>query len=450
MLSYIQKRGPEGLLYVTKFGSLEGTGAAEVDVDVDVARVLEAIRLTVESNDALRTRYISEGGEWRQEIMGSGHVLVTEYSSPSPDLNLAAAAAFIGPLSPEPGEVPLRVAIVTFEGRPTHVYFAIHHASADNTGADIACREICRRVLNSKVPASTAWQPLQIVEYERSTAGRTFAERSDKYHRVRIRESADRGVIPTDRRETPLREFQLKSPAVVVAAQQIAQRIKVSALNVLLSSYCAALSARLSRDSFPLALTSGNRVNPNLQLSVAQLAQPSSMSIDVAVPTFDELCRRTSDAALLAYRYGMHDPELLEKSFSEVSAERGEEVFFPYLVNLTTLGILDNLDPEARTSQQNQIEGNLRVQPLELRRMLDRTVCDAKDPEDGVRFSDLTLDLYRFSSEADLRLRTNLSFFTDADVRNLLINTERLLVEVSCDGSKNDMRRLVELCSTSS
>jgi hypothetical protein len=55
MLSYIHTREPGNLVYVTKFGSLDVS-------PVDIEGVLEAIRQTYESNDALRTRYVRKRG----------------------------------------------------------------------------------------------------------------------------------------------------------------------------------------------------------------------------------------------------------------------------------------------------------------------------------------------------------------------------------------------------
>ncbi|MFJ5309831.1 hypothetical protein [Streptomyces sp. NPDC088350] len=436
MLSYIHTRDPDDLLYVTKFGSLDGGR-------VDVEGVLAAIRLTYESNDALRTRYVCRDGRWLQEIMGSGDISVAELSATSPQLEAAEVVALLGPLSPEPGEVPVRVAVVTFEGRPTHVYLAIHHASVDNMGAEIACHEICRRSLGLPVLTSSAWQPHQLVEFETSPPGRALAERADGYHRTRFRDLAEFDVPPTDRVVTPLREYQLTSPAVVVAAQQISRRVNVSALSVTLATYCTVLSARLSKDRFPLALTSGNRFNPKLQMSIAKVAQASSLSVDAAVPTFEEFCRRTNNATLLAYRYGVYDPALMENLYAEMKAEYGKEVFFPYLVNLNLTTPVE--DAESRSRQQRQIEAAFAVRPGELRQLLDRGVCGARDPGDGVRFSDLTLDIYEFSEHADMRLRTDLAFFPDADLQNILLSTERLLVEIACGSEENEMKRLVEL-----
>nr|BFE64718.1 hypothetical protein GCM10020063_092440 [Dactylosporangium thailandense] len=443
MLGYIRSRGPGNLVYVTKFGTLDGG-------PVVLESVLEAIRMTCEAHEALRTRYLQRDGRWLQEILGAGEISVTELSATSPRLDAAEVVALLGPLSPEPDEVPVRVAVVTFDGRPVYVYLAIHHASADNMGAEIACQEICRRSLSLTVLTSSAWQPHQIVEFEASPAGQALAERSARHHCAIFRDLADVDEPLMDRSVTPLREFQLTSPAVVVAAQQIAQRLNVSALSVALAAYCAALSAKVSKDRFPLALTSGNRFNPNLQMAVAKIAQSTGLSVDVAVPTFEEFCRQTGNATLLAYRYGIYDPELMKKSYDEMKAEHGKEVFFPYLVNWNLTTPIQGLGAELRGDELRRIEGQLGVSREELRQLPDRGVCVARNPEDGVRFTDLALDIYEFSDRADMRLRTDLKFFSDADLQCLLRSTERLLVDIACGAEEIDMRHLLNtLCHDS-
>ncbi|MFD8462688.1 hypothetical protein ACFV27_38815 [Streptomyces antimycoticus] len=411
MLSYVQTRGPGNLLYVTKFSSLEGG-------TVDVAGVLEAIRLTVESNDAFRTRYLVEQGQWRQEIQGSGELSVAEIAAPSPELDAAGVMAILGRFSPEPQEVPVRVAIVTFEGRPTHIYLAFHHASADNMGTEIACQQLRRRSLGLPVPA--AWQPREIVAFEASPAGRELAEKADKYHRARIRELAEFDLVPADRSRTPLREYQLASPAVVVAAEQIAQRVQVSPVSVTLAAYCTVLSARLAVTRFPLAVASGNRFNPKTRMSIAKVAQASSFCVEVT-SSFDDFCHQISDAMLLAYRYGVYDPALMAKAFQDVD----KDISFPYLANFHLNTALESPDPELRSA-------HLEVRPPELRNLVKVGAFNVTNPGDGVRFCDLSLDIYKFSDQADMRLRTDLTFFSEACLRDILISTERLLVEIAC------------------
>ena len=436
MLDYIHARGPGNLVYVTKFGSLDGG-------PVNLEQVLDAVRVTCESHDALRTRYFRRDGRWWQEILGSGELSVAELSSTSPQLDQEAVVALLGPLSPEPDEVPVRIAVVTFEGRPTHVYLAIHHSSVDNMGAEIACQEICRRSLGLTALTSSAWQPHRIAEFEASPAGRTFAERADRYHRAKFRELAGSDLPPKDRAVTALREYRLASPAVVVAAQQIAQKLNVSALNVAVAAYCAVLSALLRRDRFPLAVTSGNRFNPNLRMAIAKVAQATSLSVDVEVPTFQEFCRRLNNATLLAYRYGIYDPKLM----ADLSAEYGKDVFFPYLVNFHLTTPIENPDSASSADLRRQEAANLAIPSEELKQLLERGVCDAGDPEDGLRFTDLALDIYEFSGQADMRLRTDLEFFSDGDLRWLLLSTERLLVDVACSSAETEMRHLMSALS---
>jgi hypothetical protein len=428
-------------LYITKFAALE-------DRAVDVRGVLEGIRLTFEDNDALRTRYVLCEGQWRQEIMGSGEIIVTEVSSPSPRPDLDEVATLLGRLSPEPGEIPVRAAMVTFEGRPVYVYLAVHHASVDNMGAGIACEELRRRILGLATLTASSWQPHDIAEFEASPAGRALAERSDRYHRVKIRELADFDAPPADRTTTAMREYQLRSPAVVVAAQQISRSLNVSAFTVTLAAYCLALSARLSMDRFPLALTSGNRFRPKLRMSIAKLAQSTSISVDLTSSTFEDFCRQTNNATLLAYRHAVYDPELRTELFREARAERGKDVFFPYLANFHMTTVLEDLDPESQRNRQRQVEANLDVRPDELRKLLLQGVSGAT-PSDEIRFSDLSLDIYEFSEQADMRLTTDLAFFSDTVLRSLLLTTERLLVEVACGNGKADMRNLLDLCPTS-
>jgi hypothetical protein len=338
-------------LNVTRWGGV-GDGRS-------IADVLDAIRLAVERYEALRTRYVSdENGALRQVVADRGRLSVDEYSCDAREATAAMhdVSSLLGLQVFRPDDWPMRVAVITVSGKPTGISLSLHHGSADGVGATIVRDEIIRLCGGEEYHPAVAQQPREISAFETSLSQQQHATRSAAYYKTLLERLAPQ--VPEDEHVgTPFyRKWQLDSSIVTASAHTLAGRFKTSVPAVLVSAYAMSLGTWLNRSSVALVLANHNRVRSVWQKSVAHLAQPSILVVDLKGKSFGDICRNTFADSLRMMRYGRYDSALLAETRRRLEEECGTRFLFPYRVNIQ---LMDSDIPfsEEREQRRGDLDG---------------------------------------------------------------------------------------------
>jgi hypothetical protein len=298
------------------------------DAGTDLDTVLGAVALVVGRYEALRTRVSVVDGEPVQMVSADGELSVDVVTEPPDRLSeryLATAFDY-------EHEWPLRVGVVTEDGRPAYVVVCFCHLATDFGGSVFVLRDLRAAVEGQPTPEPTATQPVDLAAFQRSPAGRRMARAAETYWRRaydRIPTSMFERRSPTHEQPRYQRAFLL-SPALATAATVLGARLGTGSSAVLNAAFAAVIGSLTGHDTCAMLAITQNRFREQTRDMVSTLALEGLLVVSLAdAADFDDVVRRAWRAAVPAYRYAQYDERDRDRIVRETSERRGSSVH-PY------------------------------------------------------------------------------------------------------------------------
>ncbi|MFG3404577.1 condensation domain-containing protein [Streptomyces sp. NPDC048142] len=323
MIRCILRDDPEHINNHDVWAIPPGTG---LDAAIDALRTL-ALR-----HEGLRTTFphVPGAAPVEQVVAGEGTFTVTVLDhtefpeEPARYAETVARAARAGRFALD-REFPLRITVLTLGGVPVHAALASSHAVTDGSALAVLREEFLALLAGEELPAPASFAPLDLAAEEASPAGKRKSEASLRYWERIIRTEpqemfAEPRAAGADGRA---RQLTLRSRRGARALAAAAGRIGNPEATVLLAAWCALVAHRAGQDSCVTAVPTSNRFHPAIARSVNTLSQDALLCLDVRVPSFDTLVRKTWGAALNAYRHSQFDSVRLWEMIGRVTGERG-------------------------------------------------------------------------------------------------------------------------------
>jgi hypothetical protein len=390
--------------------------------------VVAALEVLLARHESLRTTY-SASDPPVQRVAGSGVLAVDVFEVAGtipPGLPGLAnmAGKLVGRLRGaefDPSvDLPIRVGVAMAEGLPRAAVAVYSHVATDLVGMAVVGRQFTELAADpaSRVPGPRGHQPLDQAMAERSPAGQRRAASALRDWRARLRTmpqllfAVPPGEPGADNAGEALAGWLL-SPAGALALRQIAARTQMRRQAAVLAALCAVLSLRTGHERCVLSALSNNRPEPRLREYVGMIASNTLISVNTAVPRFDDLVRRAATATMAAGRACLADRAEVARVISEVEQDRG-------IVHIRACVFNDATVDEAGSCQGHSEADLVRaLASTELR------VTAATEVGEAV----LTLALMRVDEELVLgALTADSGRVARADIESLLRAVERLLV----------------------
>ncbi|WP_238995635.1 condensation domain-containing protein [Streptomyces cyaneogriseus] len=256
---------------------------------VAVGSVTEALRTLLTRHEALRTVYRDDGGGApRQEVRGSGavEVLVVECAASSREQGRQTAKQEINRHFDPAADLPLRVALVRWDGGVRELLLSVCHLASDAAGNAVIRRELTHLLTPRRpsLPPVRGRQPVDHALWERSEkVTRAQTRRADYWRRTFMECAAVPPMRPAgDGRSgegARFRHGELLSPGLDAAASVAARGLGVSQAAVLLAALTEELARRAGAARLPMFLRVANRHFPGVKETVACLAQNSLLLV---------------------------------------------------------------------------------------------------------------------------------------------------------------------------
>jgi hypothetical protein len=293
------------------------------------ATVAAAIGQLIERYEALRTRYATVDGDFRQTVLATGRIPV-EIEDVDADLD-AAGTAMCDRMWRQPfdyaTELPFRAGLITHGGIVRRIALVFSHMSVDGYAIDLLLRDLRLILLRGRQPAFTGWHPLDVAREEASTRVAANA-RAVRYWRDQYR------VIPptmfpavAEPADPPFQRYLLSWPALDTAVRELSRRYRTNSSTVLLAATVDLVGRLTGHATVAAQILVSNRSQPGHDAMVGTLVEGGLMVVDVADrPPLDELIPRTWQGALRAYRNAYYSPVDREDATDRVCDERGTEI----------------------------------------------------------------------------------------------------------------------------
>jgi hypothetical protein len=220
-------------------------------------------------------------------------------------------------------EWPVRMAVVRQHGVLTHQVSIMCHLVTDNAGGAVMLREVHARV-DTPVTGLTS---LEQARWQQGPAGQRRNRAAQRHW-----ESVLRALTPppadasTDRREPRFWQAEFVSPATLLAVRLIADRMLVETAPVVLALVASALAGITGINPVVVRPIVGNRFQPGLADTVANVSQNGLCVLDIAGIGFDEAAERTRRASMTAFKNAYFDPIAMDELVARVSQDRGVDV----------------------------------------------------------------------------------------------------------------------------
>lgn len=321
----------------------------EVPQGSTLADVAGAVGEVLAELAVLRTRFPDDDRGPRQLVSGAGSLelelrLINEDGTIPLDPGEAKSFRF------EDYDRCVRGAVVCAGDRPVLIALAISHLALDCGSYDLVKGRLEARLKGEPAPEPLL-QTTDQAEYEATEPARRRSEAAVRFWKREMRAMPATMVgleRPSDD-ELPYKSLQIRSTAMAAAATRAAERLGVSTAAVLLAANGVLLRSLTGRSHQAYQLIVGNRYTPRDRVVVAAKAQNGLFNIDIEGLSFDDLVRETFRRSLATYKFGLYDPDALEKARAEVEAERGEHLDLTVYFNDARAGGGWSECPEAKT-----------------------------------------------------------------------------------------------------
>jgi Condensation domain len=312
--------------------SLNNGAVTALTEGTSVEDVAAELRFIMGRHQSLRTRLRFRGdGRPEQVVAASGEIPLEIVEAGGADP--AAAAAAVHDRYKEKdfdysGEWPVRMAVVTRRGVPTHSVVMYCHISGDGFSVLPLRASLAQRASGggpAKAPA--AMDPLEQARWQHGPAGRRQSDMAMRHWRRLLRAApAHRFRGSCDRRTPRHWQAQYSSAALLLAVRAICARTKADASQVLLTAFAVSLARVTGINPVLTQVVVSNRFRPGLADTVSPVNQTGLCLIDVAGVSFDQAVARTWQATVGAYKSAYYDPGQRAAVIAEVSRERGEDI----------------------------------------------------------------------------------------------------------------------------
>jgi hypothetical protein len=401
------------------------TGMTPLPADVTVEHVVGVIGWLVGRHQALRTRYRLRGDKPPlQECFASGELTMEVVDAGDRD-PLAVAEEILDRYQREhydyEHEWPLRIAVVTVDGRPVRQVVVYLHLSLDAGGLTALVADMFGRdPVTGIAPPVTSYPPLEQARRQREPSGqRQQAGSLRHFERVLRAVPAQPFGPPRPGVERDHLEVRFRSPATLLAVRTAAARTGMGSSAVLLAAFAIALARAKGGNPVMALVAVSNRFRPGLADSVSSVSQVTPLMVDVADATLEAAVRRAATGSLTAYKNGYSDPYEQDVVVDRVNAERGEEVELVCYYNDRRQ---QDREPEGDPPTAEQI---LAAQPKSTVDWPD----DPEKPRTGVYLyvADDVPDAIDFLMSVDLR------YWTKAELEAVVRDMEAIVVATALD-----------------
>ena len=317
-----------------------------VPAGCSVTVVLAGIAVLLGRHQALRARFgVDEHGVPFQTVVGEGTVPVEVHDASAASEADAHAKGVLARLMSVPFTVPevaVRAALTTVGGQPTYVALAVFHAATDGLGARRLAAELTAWMCTggSSPTGRTIVQTPARVAYEQSDQGMARSHRSVAFWEqevARFPPMAEGTTRSSMDGPASCAEFRIRSRALAVAADVLADRFKISASAVLTGLGAQVLCRAFRAAGVGFLVFCHNRFDPAADALSGTLVQSFPMYVAVestAAGSTEALLRRVSFALIGGSRYGQYDPTSLGDALERLAACRGWEPDLSYSVNI--------------------------------------------------------------------------------------------------------------------
>ncbi|MFF7726693.1 condensation domain-containing protein [Streptomyces sp. NPDC008001] len=302
------------------------------------SRVLADLAELLRMHDSLHTRLLPDGEDGLEQVVDGAGELPVEVRTCSAAQAPAAGAALVEELAGRPfdhaREWPFRAGLVECEGLVHRLVLAASHTAMDLWGEGRMRRDLqliaAGECAESLLLARPALQPLEAAALQASPLGRRKDEAARRYWCERLAAGPRRifpePAAPELAAADPGRLFPnalLRSPALAVAVERVAEKLGVSDAAVLLGAASHQL-ARMSGSSDVLfQVVVSNRFQPAAAESVSTMAQEAVFLLPDADKDFEDAVRRTRSVSFSAFRHAGYDKWALDREVARL-VERGE------------------------------------------------------------------------------------------------------------------------------
>jgi hypothetical protein len=328
--------------------SLAVGGVCPLPAGVTAGDVAAELRLLVSRHQALRTRVEFDPGDdrrARQVLSPSGEIPleIVDSGTAGPDPARAAEAVRRRYQEAEfdyPNEWPVRWAVITHQGVPTHLVSMICHLSIDGFGVVAMLMGLLRRGedrigLTARMSAAAnggpaqngerALEPLEQARWQASPAGQRVSDRALRYwERLMGSVPARRFRDGADPRQPRHWVGTLDSPAAFLATESVAGRLGLSSAPVLFAAYAVAFARATGSNPVLAQILLSNRFRPGLGDTVSPVAQPGLAVLDVAGATFDETVISAWRATVKSSMHAYYDPYGQQALIGAMGERHGE------------------------------------------------------------------------------------------------------------------------------
>jgi hypothetical protein len=298
---------------------------------VGLEAALDALRVLAERHESLRTVFPHAAGEQptRQEVRADGEFEV-EIVAPAPDEDPDTVADEIGRRNRAvrfdlTAEFPLRLALVTAEGRPVRLSMVVCHAAADGGATGLLLQEWTELVTGHELEPTTGPTPREIAEQERSAAGQRRAKASLRHWERILREApsaifadsslgSSNGLLPT---------LVVRSGSAAASLEAVSQRTGASASSIMFAAFAALVAQRAAQRNIVVAALAANRNRAALRKYVGTLAQDALINLETTAPDFDALIAKAGAAAMAGYWNSTFDGDLIWRLIDDIADLRG-------------------------------------------------------------------------------------------------------------------------------
>jgi Condensation domain len=401
-------------------------GVAPLAPGATVDRVAASLRFIMGRHQSLRTRLrFDADGRPRQELASSGEIgleLVEAGDANPAEVAEAVHQRYERTDFDYASEWPVRMAVVTQRGVPTHAVAVYCHLAIDAHGLEVLMADLStldRSTGRSDTPVSGI-QPLELARRQGEPATLRQGEASLRHWERLLRSIPPRRFGESaDKREPRYWEIGYTSPAARLASRAIAAREDVDTTPVLLAAFAVALARTTGNNPAVIQLAVNNRFRRGFATTISPVAQTGLCAIDVAGIEFTEAIVRAGLAAIGAYKYAYYDPDERLALYARVDAERGEAVDVACYFNDRRQQ--DRKRAVGRVPSAEEIRAAV---PLAEHRWVDRT----DHPQPGLYLNvDETPQALRFTMMVDTHC------LSPADITALVREVEAVAVEAALD-----------------
>jgi hypothetical protein len=295
--------------------------------------IAETLRFIMSRHQALRTRLRFAADGWpRQYCVAEGVIELPVIEAGSAD-PAALAAAIEREFNQREWDLehewPVRMAVVTVEGRASHQIVVYLHLAIDGGGTEALLADLAGRDPVTGEPAGpvTAIQPLELARLQSRPAAQRQSAAAMRYLE-RVLRSVEPKLLGEPRRPGPAdyRAIRYRSPATLLAVERIVAEQSVPASSVLAAMYAVALGRLLGRGDIWTMMLVSNRFRPAMAETVGLIVQSSPFRLDVAEVSLATAVARARGSMLHTYKNGYYDGRQRDEVLERVQRERGVQI----------------------------------------------------------------------------------------------------------------------------